>query len=63
MVRSELRPHLVLAGGPEGSDVPPLLAGAAAVERPARRLRLRELRLPAPVTDPAELERELADLV
>jgi uncharacterized protein YyaL (SSP411 family) len=26
VVRSEHRPHLVLAGGPEGSDTPPLLA-------------------------------------
>jgi uncharacterized protein YyaL (SSP411 family) len=35
-VRSALRPHLVLAGGPEGSEEPPLLAGRSLVDgRPA----------------------------
>jgi uncharacterized protein YyaL (SSP411 family) len=32
VVRSEFRPHLVLAGGPEGSDVPELLANRPTVE-------------------------------
>ncbi len=32
VVRSGYRPHLVLAGGPEGSDVPPLLAGRPQVD-------------------------------
>jgi uncharacterized protein len=31
-VRARHRPHLVLAGGPEGSDTPPLLADRPAVE-------------------------------
>jgi len=36
VVRSGFRPHLVLAGGREGSEEPPLLAGRTAVsERPA----------------------------
>jgi uncharacterized protein len=35
-VRTGFRPHLVLAGGPEGSEVPPLLARRTTVEgRPA----------------------------
>ena len=32
VVRSGYRPHLVLAGGPEGSEVPPLLAGRAQID-------------------------------
>ena len=36
VVREQPRPHLVLAGGPEGSEQPPLLAGRTTVEgRPA----------------------------
>jgi uncharacterized protein YyaL (SSP411 family) len=36
VVREKPRPHLVLAGGPEGSEEPPLLAGRTAVDgRPA----------------------------
>ncbi|HMI80697.1 MAG TPA: thioredoxin domain-containing protein, partial [Solirubrobacterales bacterium] len=36
VVREQPRPHLVLAGGPEGSAEPPLLAGRTTVEgRPA----------------------------
>src|SRR5262249_9561641 len=31
-VRSKFRPHLVLAGGTEGSDQPPLLQGRSAVD-------------------------------
>jgi len=32
IVRSKFRPYLVLAGGPEGTTVPPLMAGRTAVE-------------------------------
>jgi uncharacterized protein YyaL (SSP411 family) len=32
VVRSGYRPHLVLGGGPEGSEVPPLLAGRAQID-------------------------------
>ncbi|HYG96659.1 MAG TPA: thioredoxin domain-containing protein, partial [Solirubrobacterales bacterium] len=36
VVRERHRPHIVLAGGPEGTEEPPLLAGRTAVEgRPA----------------------------
>ncbi|MDQ3726560.1 MAG: AGE family epimerase/isomerase, partial [Actinomycetota bacterium] len=36
VVREKPRPHIVLAGGPEGSEEPPLLAGRTAVDgRPA----------------------------
>ncbi|HWB69220.1 MAG TPA: thioredoxin domain-containing protein [Solirubrobacterales bacterium] len=54
-VRSAYRPHLVLAGGPEGSDSPPLLSGRTEVDgRPAayvcERFSCRQ-----PVTSPAQL--------
>ncbi|MGB7684613.1 MAG: thioredoxin domain-containing protein, partial [Solirubrobacterales bacterium] len=63
VVRSTLRPHLVLAAGPEGNDVPPLLEGRTTVEgRPAAYV-CESFTCRLPVTDPAELERELADLV
>ena len=49
-VRSEFRPHLVLAGG--DGDVP-LLEGRLRRRRPGGRLRVRALRMPIrPVTDP-----------
>jgi uncharacterized protein YyaL (SSP411 family) len=36
VVRERLRPHIVLAGGPEGTEEPPLMAGRTTVEgRPA----------------------------
>jgi uncharacterized protein YyaL (SSP411 family) len=36
VVREKPRPHIVLAGGPEGTEEPPLLTGRTAVEgRPA----------------------------
>ena len=46
VVRSAHRPHVVLAGGPEGSERPELLARTPRRRGPARRLRLRALRLP-----------------
>ena len=54
IVRAELRPHVVLAGGIEGATSPELMLSAAR-STAGRRLRLRTLRLPAPVTDPADL--------
>ena len=47
VVRSELRPHLVLAGGPEGTERPELMRERDRGRRQRRRLRLRALRLPA----------------
>ena len=52
-VRSAHRPHVVLAGGPEGTERPELLARAHRRRRPARRLRLRALHLPGPGHRPA----------
>jgi uncharacterized protein len=63
VIRSTLRPHLVLAASREGSDVPPLLKGRTTVEgRPAAYV-CESFTCRLPVTDPAELKRELADLV
>ena len=46
VVRSGFRPHVVLAGGPEGSERTGADAGANRGRRPARRVRVRALRLP-----------------
>jgi hypothetical protein len=55
VVRGGHRPHLVLAGGPEGSDVPELLAGRTAVDgRPAAYV-CENFTCRTPVTDPREL--------
>jgi uncharacterized protein YyaL (SSP411 family) len=60
IVRERHRPHLVLAGGPEGSDQPPLLAGRTTVDgRPAAYV-CENFTCQLPVTDPAALARELA---
>jgi hypothetical protein len=55
VVRAEPRPHLVLAGGPEGSERPELLAQRSEVDgRPAAYV-CESFSCRAPVTDPAEL--------
>src|SRR5262249_31655756 len=55
VVRSAHRPHLVLAGGPEGSERPELLRERAAVEgRPAAYV-CENFACKAPVTEPDEL--------
>jgi len=61
VVRSALRPHLVLAGGPEGSDQPPLLAERKRVDGRAAAYVCREFACRAPVTDPAELAAEISN--
>jgi uncharacterized protein YyaL (SSP411 family) len=54
-VRAAFRPHLVLAGGPEGSDQPPLLSQRSAVDgRPAAYV-CEHFACRAPVTDAKEL--------
>ena len=54
-VRQGLRPHLVLAGGAEGTPSPPLLDGRATVEgRPAAYV-CESFTCQAPVTDPHKL--------
>ena len=58
-VRAEHRPHLVLAAGPEGSTVPPLLEGRTRLEgRPTAYVCERFTCL-APVTDVRKLTTEL----
>jgi uncharacterized protein YyaL (SSP411 family) len=63
VLRSAFRPHLVLAGGPEGSETPPLLAGRTMVEGRAAAYVCESFACRLPVTDPAALEGELANLV
>ena len=61
VVRSELRPHVVLAGGPEGTDEPPLMAERHQVDgRPAAYV-CEGFACRAPVTDPGELASLLGD--
>jgi hypothetical protein len=60
VVRSAHRPHVVLAGGPEGSERPALLRARPTVEgRPAAYV-CENFACQAPVTEPSELERALA---
>jgi uncharacterized protein len=59
VIREKPRPHLVLAGGPEGSAEPPLLAGRTTVDdRPAAYV-CQNFTCQLPVTDPTELKRQL----
>jgi uncharacterized protein len=62
-VRSALRPHQVLAAGPEGSEEPPLLAGRTEVEGRTAAYVCENFACRLPVTDPAELGRQLSELV
>jgi hypothetical protein len=50
LVRSRFRPHLVLAGGPAGSDTPPLLAGRPTVDDMATAYVCERFACQAPVT-------------
>jgi uncharacterized protein len=52
--------HLVLAGGPEGSDEPPLLTGRTAIDGRAAYV-CENFACQLPVTDPEELRRTLGD--
>jgi uncharacterized protein len=51
VVRSKHRPHLVLAGGPAGSDTPPLLANRTEVEGKSAAYVCEHFSCRAPVTD------------
>ncbi len=63
VVRSTHRPHVVLAGGPEGSERPELLRERGAVEsRPAAYV-CEHFTCQAPVTEPAELAAALGPSV
>lgn len=62
VVRRRYRPTLVVAGGPEGETSPPLLQHRTAVEgRPAAYV-CENFTCRAPVTDPAELDRQLGEI-
>ncbi|MGN6253420.1 MAG: thioredoxin domain-containing protein [Solirubrobacterales bacterium] len=59
VLREKPRPHLALAAGPEGSTEPPLLAHRTTVDgRPAAYV-CQNFTCQLPVTDPAELRRQL----
>ena len=51
VVRSEYRPYLVLAGGPEGADAPPLLLERSAVDGKPTAYVCENFACQAPVTD------------
>ncbi len=55
VVRSRLRPHLVLAGGEEGTEAPELMAGRTAVDGHAAAYVCERFACRRPVTEPAEL--------
>jgi uncharacterized protein YyaL (SSP411 family) len=55
VVRSELRPHLVMAGGPDGTEEPPLMRGRTAVDGRPTAYVCENFACRAPVTGPAEL--------
>jgi hypothetical protein len=55
VVRSEYRPHLVLAGGPEGSTTPALLQGRTTIEGQPTAYVCEHFSCQAPVTSPKDL--------
>jgi uncharacterized protein len=61
VVREKPRPHLVLAGGPEGTPEPPLLKGRAVVDGNPAAYVCENFACQLPVTEPAKLKRQLED--
>jgi len=61
IVREQSRPHLVLAGGPEGSSEPPLLADRTTVDGKPAAYVCENFACQLPVTGPGELQRQLED--
>ena len=59
VVRSEYRPYLVLAGGPPGSDSPPLLRERSAVDGKPTAYVCENFACRAPVTDAKDLAAQL----
>ena len=55
VVRSRLRPHLVIAGGPEGTESPELMRERTAVDGRAAAYVCERFACRAPVVEPAEL--------
>jgi uncharacterized protein len=62
VVRSRLRPHLVLAGGTEGSGQPELLQGRTALDGAPAAYVCENFACRQPVSDPAELAAILGDV-
>jgi uncharacterized protein YyaL (SSP411 family) len=58
-VRSAFRPHLVLAGGPEGSDEPPLLQNRSSINGSPAAYVCEHFACQAPVTDASALAKVL----
>jgi uncharacterized protein YyaL (SSP411 family) len=61
VVRSGLRPHLVLAGGPEGTDRPELMGGRTALDGAPAAYVCEGFACKRPVADPGELAELLGD--
>ena len=61
VLRSGFRPHLVVAGGEEGTDRPELMRERTAVEGRAAAYVCERFACRRPVTDPAELARALEE--
>jgi uncharacterized protein len=61
VVRSGFRPHVVLAGGPEGSDRPELLRDRGAVDGQPAAYVCENFACQRPVTEPAQLAASLGD--
>jgi uncharacterized protein YyaL (SSP411 family) len=59
VVRSAHRPHLVLAGGPEGTETPELMRGRTAVEGRAAAYVCENFSCRLPLTEPEDLKGEL----
>ena len=59
VARSGFRPHLVLAGGPEGSESPELMQGRTEVEGRSAAYLCENFNCRMPVTDPEQLREEL----
>ena len=59
VIRSEIRPHLVLAGGAEGSNTPPLLRDRSELDGKSAAYVCEHFTCRQPVADPAALRRML----
>ena len=59
VIRSKFRPHLVLAGGPEGSATPPLLRDRGEVDGKPAAYVCESFTCRTPVTDPEALQQAL----
>jgi uncharacterized protein YyaL (SSP411 family) len=60
VVREKHRPHLVLAGGPEGTEQPPLLAARTTVDGNPAAYVCQNFTCGLPTTDPADLRKQLS---